>query len=192
MRPARYDARCLGHFALAFDAYLHFTSPIRRYADLVVHRALRDTLRDDAEARTLAQTRAERMAAWAVRTSLCERTAMEAEREAIDLKKCVFMRERLGDCFDATVTRVARHGFYATLDAFFVDGLVPLRALRGHFEFDESSLALVARGSGERFGLGDRVRVSVSQVNLVRGWIDFELLEHEGGGARRKQGRARA
>jgi ribonuclease R len=115
---------------------------------------------------------------------------MEAEREAVDLKKCVFMRERLGDCFDATVTRVARHGFYATLDAFFVDGLVPLRALRGHFEFDESKLALTARGSGERFALGDRVRVSVSQVDLVRGWIDFELLGHESERTRRKQGRA--
>ena len=192
MRPARYDARCLGHFALAFDAYLHFTSPIRRYADLVVHRALRDTLLGDSEARMRAQARAERMAAWAVRTSLCERTAMEAEREAIDLKKCVFMRERLGECFDATVTRVARHGFYATLDAFFVDGLVPLRALRGHFEFDESRLALIARGSGERFALGDRVRVSVSQVDLVRGWIDFELLERQGEAAHRNKGRARA
>ena len=130
------------------------------------------------------------MAAWAVRTSLCERTAMEAEREVVDLKKCVFMRERLGDCFDATVTRVVRHGFYATLDAFFVDGLVPLRALRGHFEFDESSLSLIARGSGERFVLGDRVRVSVAQVDLVRGWIDFDLLERQGEGAHRRKGRA--
>jgi ribonuclease R len=192
MRPARYDARCLGHFALGFDAYLHFTSPIRRYADLVVHRALRDSIIGSAEARMRAQARAERMPTWAVRTSLCERTATEAEREAIDLKKCVFMRDRLGDCFHATVTRIARHGFYATLDDFFVDGLVLLRTLRGPFEFDEARVALIGRGSGVRFGLGDRVRVSVSDVNLVRGWIDFELLEHLGAGAHGRKGRAPA
>jgi ribonuclease R len=186
MRPARYDARCLGHFALAFDAYLHFTSPIRRYADLVVHRALRDLLAGGAEARARAQARAERMPAWAVRTSLCERTAMDAEREVIDLKKGVFLRDRLGDEFEATITRVARHGFYATLDDFFVDGLVPLRTLRGHYEFDEPSLSLVGRGPGQRFALGDRVRIAVAQVDLVRGWIDFALLDHEAGARHRK------
>jgi ribonuclease R len=175
MRPARYDPRCLGHFALAFDAYLHFTSPIRRYADLVAHRALRDAIADSADARRRAAARDARLAAWAERTSLCERTAMTAEREAVDLAKCVFMKPRLGERFDATVTRVARHGFYATLDPFFVEGLVPARDLRGRFELDERAIALVARGSGERFALGDRVRVRVAQVDLVRGWIDFAL-----------------
>jgi ribonuclease R len=175
MRPARYEARCLGHFALAFDAYLHFTSPIRRYADLVVHRALRDVLIGSAEARARAEARAERMPILAERTSLCERTAMEAERESIDLAKCVFMKPRVGERFDATVTRIARHGFYATPDAFFVEGLVPLRTLRGHFEFDERGAMLVAHGSGERFQLGDRLRVVVAQVDIVRGWIDFAL-----------------
>lgn len=175
MRPARYEARCLGHFALAFDAYLHFTSPIRRYADLVVHRALRDVLIGSPEARARAEARSERMPMLAERTSLCERTAMEAEREAVDLAKCVFMRPRVGERFDATVTRIARHGFYATPDAFFVEGLVPLRTLRGHFEFDERGTMLVARASGERFQLGDRIRITVAQVDLVRGWIDFAL-----------------
>jgi ribonuclease R len=85
------------------------------------------------------------------------------------------MKPRLGERFDATVTRVARHGFYATLDPFFVEGLVPARDLRGRFELDERAIALVARGSGERFALGDRVRVRVAQVDLVRGWIDFAL-----------------
>jgi ribonuclease R len=177
MRPARYDPRCLGHFALAFDAYLHFTSPIRRYADLVAHRALRDLLVGTRESLDRAAARAPRMAAWAERTSLCERTAMDAEREAIDVKKCVFLRPRVGERFDATVTRVARHGFYATLDPFFVDGLVPLRTLGRRFELDDRGVALVSRTTGERFGLGDRVRVAVSQVDVVRGWIDFALLE---------------
>ena len=188
MRPARYDARCLGHFALGFEAYLHFTSPIRRYADLVVHRALRDTLTGGAEARARQQARVARMPAWAVRTSVCERSATDAEREAVDLKKCVFMRGHLGESFDATVTRVARHGFYATLDDFFVDGLVPVRTLRGDFEFDETRVALIARGNGVRFGLGDRVRVTVSGVSLVRGWIDFEFRERLDSGIDNTQG----
>jgi ribonuclease R len=174
MRPARYDPRCLGHFALAFDAYLHFTSPIRRYADLVAHRALRDALLDTVEAKGRAQARDARLAVWAERTSLCERTAMNAEREAVDLAKCVFMKPRVGERFDATITRVAKHGFYATLDPFFVEGLVLARDLRGRFELDERGVALVSRG-GERFSLGDRVRVRVDQVDLVRGWIDFAL-----------------
>ncbi|RIL07896.1 MAG: ribonuclease R [Proteobacteria bacterium] len=171
MRPARYDARCLGHFALAFAAYLHFTSPIRRYADLVVHRALRDVLAGDLER---ARARAERMPAFAERTSSCERNAMEAEREAVDLAKCVFMKPRVGESYEATITRVARHGFYATPDDFFVEGLVPVRTLHGRFELDERGVALVARGTA-RFTLGDRVQVRVAQVDLVRGWIDFAL-----------------
>ena len=97
---------------------------------------------------------------------------MNAEREAVDLAKCVFMKPRVGERFDATVTRVAKHGFYATLDPFFVEGLVLARDLRGRFELDERAVALVSRG-GERFSLGDRVRVRVAQVDLVRGWIDF-------------------
>ena len=175
MRPARYDARCLGHFALAFDAYLHFTSPIRRYADLVVHRALRDHLFGGPEGRARAGARAERMTTWAERTSLCERTAMAAEREAVDLAKCVFMRSRVGERFDATISRIARHGFYVTLAPFFVDCLVPLRTLPGHYEIDEQGAALVARRGGARFALGDRVAVVVTQVDLVRGWIDAAI-----------------
>lgn len=175
MRPARYDARCLGHFALAFDAYLHFTSPIRRYADLIVHRALRDHLTGGTEARARAQARAPRVAVFAERTSLCERTGMAAEREAVDLAKCAFMRDRVGEDFDATISRVAKHGFYATLDPFFVDCLVPLRTLAGRFELDDRGAALVARRGGARFSLGDRVRIVVTQVDLIRGWIDAAL-----------------
>jgi ribonuclease R len=175
MRPARYDPRCLGHFALAFDAYLHFTSPIRRYADLVVHRGLRDHVTGGKAARDRSAARAPRVAAWAERASLCERTGMAAEREAVDLAKCVFMRDRVGEHFDATISRVAKHGFYATLDPFFVDCLVPLRTLPGRFELDDRGAALVTRRGGARFALGDRVRIVVTQVDLQRGWIDGAL-----------------
>jgi ribonuclease R len=118
------------------------------------------------------------MPTWAERTSLCERTAMAAEREAVDLAKCVFMRSRVGEVFDATISRIARHGFYATLDPFFVDCLVPLRTLPGQFAIDERGAALEARRGSARFALGDRVRVIVTQVDLVKGWIDAALEWH--------------
>jgi ribonuclease R len=175
LRQARYGAQNRGHFALAFDAYLHFTSPIRRYADLVVHRALRDALANSGAARARAQGRAARLPGWAARVSWCERVAMEAEREAVDLKKCVFLRERVGERFDGTVTRVAKHGVYVTLDPFFVEGLVHVRRLPGLWELDERSFSLAARGGRERLRLGDRVQIRVASVDVVRGWIDFEL-----------------
>jgi len=176
LRQARYDARNRGHFALAFDAYLHFTSPIRRYADLVVHRALRDLLEGGAAARARAAARAGRLEGWAARVSFCERVAMEAERDAIELKKCVFLRERVGQRFGGTVTRVAKHGAYVTLDPFFVEGLLHVRRLAGHWELDERSFSLAARGGRERLRLGDHLEIRIANVDVVRGWIDFDLV----------------
>lgn len=176
MRQARYAPRNAGHFALAFGTYTHFTSPIRRYADLVVHRALRDWLDAGAEARRRAWGRAAALTGVAARLSLLERVAMEAEREAVELKKCAFMARRLGEEFDGTITGIARHGFYVTLDAVFVEGRVHVGSLRGYATLDERAYALVIAATGERFRLGDRVRVLVERVDPVRAWIDFSLL----------------
>jgi len=184
LRQARYNERNLGHFALAFDAYLHFTSPIRRYADLVVHRALRDLLEDSAASRARAQRRAARLPGLAARVSWCERVAMEAEREAVDLKKCVFLRERVGERFAGSVSRVAKHGVYVALDPFFVEGLVHVRRLPGVWHLDERSFSLVSRGGRDRLRLGDRVEIRVVAVDVARGWIDFELVERGTLGAR--------
>jgi ribonuclease R len=173
LRQARYDAVNRGHFALAFECYLHFTSPIRRYADLVVHRQLRDLIEGSSEARMRLHARGERLAGWAAALSWCERVAMDAERDAVDLKKCVFLRNRVGERYDGTVTRVSRHGVHVTLDPFFVEGLVPVRTLPGVWDLDERGLAWIARVGSERLQLGDRVCVEVARVDLVRGWIDF-------------------
>jgi ribonuclease R len=105
--------------------------------------------------------------------------AVEAEREMVDLVKCAFMRPRLGEVFAGAVTGVARHGVYVTLDAFFVEGLVPAAALRGRFELDEHHHAFVARRGRGALRLGSRARVRVAQVELVRAWLDFELIEVE-------------
>jgi ribonuclease R len=177
MRQARYQADNRGHFALAFPHYTHFTSPIRRYADLVVHRALKALIDGRGGAAGRDARRLERMQSVAGRVSWRERVAMEAEREMIDLKKCAFMAPRVGEEFDGTVTGVARQGLYVTLDDYFVDGLVHVSTLLGYFEFQERAFALVARGSGERFRLGDRLRVRVDSVDRVQAHIDFSISD---------------
>jgi ribonuclease R len=182
MQQARYDAECKGHFALAFDAYLHFTSPIRRYADLVVHRAVKALL-DGGPARERARARAGRLPAVATRISWRERVAMDAEREMDDLKKCAFMARHVGEEHTGTVTGVARHGLYVTLDRWFVDGLVHVSTLPEWVELDEASHALVARAGGRRYALGDRYRVLVEQVDPVKAWINFSIVEKLDGSA---------
>jgi len=180
MRQARYSAVDGGHFALGFESYLHFTSPIRRYADLLTHRAVHRLIGDSlsgARARKPADDTGARalMERAAIRTSARERIAMAAEREMIDLKKCAFMRPHLGREMMGVVTGVASQGLYVTLEDFFVQGLVRIADLPGYFDFDEASHSLVARRSGHRHCLGDRLRVRVAAVDQVKGWINFTL-----------------
>jgi ribonuclease R len=184
MRQARYGVRSRGHFALGFRHYLHFTSPIRRYADLVVHRALRAVI-GEADAPPAGGRALEVVAG---RVSFTERVAEAAEREMIEIKKCVLMAGRLGEVFDGSVTGVARHGLYVTLDGAFVEGLLHTSALGGGLRFDEESLVLAARGSGLRFRLGDRLRVRLVASDPVRGRIDLAWLPGEDG-AERVRGR---
>jgi ribonuclease R len=188
MKQARYAATCSGHFALGFDAYLHFTSPIRRYADLLVHRSLHRMLAGEQAPREGAEW-AERAA---IRTSARERAAVEAEREMTDLACCAVMRERVGDRFRGTITGVAVHGLYVTLDAPFVEGMVPVSRLSGYFDYEPERHRLVARGSRFQYRIGDRLRVEVASVNAERGWIDFDLVADTprssapGGGEKRR------
>jgi len=172
MKQARYAVTCSGHFALGFDAYLHFTSPIRRYADLMVHRAVKDLL----AGRPASSEGVELAERAAVRTSARERAAVEAEREMTDLARCEVMRERVGDEFRATVSGVAAHGLYITLDSPFVEGMVPVSRLSGYFDHDPARHRLVSRGSRQQYRVGDRVEVIVVSVNSERGWIDLELV----------------
>jgi ribonuclease R len=171
MRQARYEVEVRGHFALAFRHYAHFTSPIRRYADLTVHRSVKALLGLGGETADAAWLRA-----VAARLSWRERVAMEAEREMVEIKKCVFLAAHVGETHAGTVSGVARHGLYVTLEAFFVEGLVHTSRLPGRFELDERAHALVARGSRRRLRLGDRLRVRVDASDPVRGRIDFSLV----------------
>ncbi len=174
LQRARYDRRNLGHFGLASRAYLHFTSPIRRYPDLVVHREVVRTLVDGAPAR---RRDTDELASLAALCSAREEAADEAERDSIALKKVEFMERHLGDEFDGRISGVAAFGFFVTLDAYFVDGLVHVNSLRDDFyRFLEGSYALVGDRGRRRFRLGDRVRVQVVRVDKEARHVDFNLV----------------
>jgi ribonuclease R len=179
MRQARYGAASRGHYALGFRHYLHFTSPIRRYADLVAHRALKAAL-GDVEG---AVPDVERLHAVAARVSFTERVAEAADREMIQIKKCVFMAPRVGEVFDGSVTGVARHGLYVTLAGAFVEGLVHISALGERVHFDEETLSLVARRSGRRWRLGDPLRVRLAASDPVASRIELALEDAVPGAA---------
>ncbi|NJD20510.1 MAG: RNB domain-containing ribonuclease, partial [Gemmatimonadetes bacterium] len=174
LQRARYDPENLGHFGLASHAYLHFTSPIRRYPDLVVHREVVRTLilggprreRDPDELQGLAEQASDR-----------EQAAAEAERDSVALKKVEFMERHLGDVFDGRISGVTAFGFFVTLDAYFVDGLVHVNSLRDDFyRFTEGSYALVGDRGRRRYRLGDRVRVQVARVDKEARQVDFLLV----------------
>jgi len=184
MKQARYHEANLGHFALAFESYLHFTSPIRRYADLVVHRALREQLVGTASPGGDG-TRALALARVAEHLSAQERVAVEAERDMTDLKRCLFLRDKTGEEHDGTVTGVAPHGLYVTLDRWLVDGLVHVSRLPRRVALDDSGVALVAPRGGPRWQLGDRVRVRLESVDVQKGWITLVLIDDEAVPARR-------
>jgi len=176
MQKARYDPANLGHFGLAADAYTHFTSPIRRYPDLVVHRVLRASRRglgDEARAEL-----AEEMPEIARHTSERERRAAEAERELVQWKKVRFMADKVGDEFEGYITGVSAFGFYVELVEHFVEGMVHVSTMADdYYRFLERAHVLRGETNKRVYRLGDRVRVQVVRVDLERRQIDLGLSE---------------
>ena len=166
MQQAVYDTNGdIGHFGLGTKDYLHFTSPIRRYPDLVVHRVVRKLIRDEPIDRAVLLPQMRRAAAESTRL---ERRAMSVERDVVALYRAVLMRDRVGEEFEGIVTSIDPHGFRVAFDEPFVEALVPVERLKDHFEVDDLGIRLIGERSGQHIMLGDRVRVRLESVNISR------------------------
>nr|WP_242482352.1 ribonuclease R [Thiocystis violacea] len=189
MQQAMYSSDNAGHFGLAYDAYTHFTSPIRRYPDLIVHRLIKHLLAGGTAADLdLSKIELQQVAEHCSGT---ERRADEATRDAEDWLKCEFMQDKLGEKFDGTITSVNSFGIFVELDEVYVDGLVHITALDNDFyHFDPIGHRLHGERTGTVYRLGDRLRVQVAAVNLDDRKIDFVLADAapRGGGKRPKSG----
>ncbi len=174
LAKARYETRNEGHFGLASPAYLHFTSPIRRYPDLVVHRQLARWLAEPARVREIS---GEWLSATARHASGREENAARAERDSVELKKVEFMERHLGDHFDGTISATARFGFFVRLDAYDIEGLVHASRLAGdHYVHDRTKHALRGRRMRRSYRLGDAVEVQVVRVDREARRVDFDLV----------------
>jgi ribonuclease R len=173
MRQARYTAVNVGHFGLASTAYLHFTSPIRRYPDLTVHRQVVRWLGGRS-----GRGKGTRLEAIARHASRRERRAQEAERESVDAKKILYMRRHVGDWLEGTISGVTGFGLFVSLNGVLVEGLVRLGSLVDDFYlFDAEGHAVVGRRTGRRYRLGDRIMVRVVRVDTETREVDLEPVE---------------
>jgi ribonuclease R len=177
MQKARYDAASLGHFGLAVDHYTHFTSPIRRYPDLVVHRMLRESRQGPiAEARR--EELEEELPETARHASEMERRADEAEREQLQWKKVRFMADKVGDEYIGFITGVAPFGLFVELVEHYVEGLVHVSSMADdYYRFVEQEHVLRGEHRKKSYRLGDRVEVQVVRVDMERRQIDLGLVE---------------
>lgn len=172
MQKAKYSTVNIGHYGLAFDYYTHFTSPIRRFPDMMVHRLLARYL---AGGRTAMQTKYEDLCEH---SSEMEQIAANAERASIKYKQVEFMGERMGQEFDGTISGVTEWGLYVEINENKCEGMIPMRELDDdYYDFDEKSYCLTGRRYQKKFSLGDSIRVKVIRANLERKQLDFALVE---------------
>ena len=175
MSRARYNAKNLGHYGLASDWYAHFTSPIRRYPDLWLHRVLTHTLIQGGV--VLEDWGGQGLKEKAERCSIRERVAVAAERESVDLKKVEYMERHLGEDFWGTISGVTSFGFFVLLDDVFVDGLVHVNSMTDdYYIFHQDRYMLVGERSRRTFRLGDRLRIRVARVDKEELFIDFVIV----------------
>jgi ribonuclease R len=173
LQQAQYRPDNVGHFGLSYEAYAHFTSPIRRYPDLVVHRAIKAVLAGE-QYRPAGTSWVE----LGVHCSLTERRADDATRDVANWLKCYFMQDKVGETFGGTISGVTSFGMFVTLDDLNIDGLVHVTELgRDYFHYDAARHALIGERSGVSFQLAGRVRVKVARVDLEATKIDFTLAD---------------
>lgn len=179
MKHARYAPDALGHFGLAAEYYSHFTSPIRRYPDLAIHRVIREIQAHGHLSSTRHKKLAQLMAEYAEQSSLRERIAEDAERESVDLKKVEFMKNYVGETFDGYISGVTSFGFFVELPNS-VEGLVHVSTLNDdYYQFVEKNLMLVGEHTRKVYKIGDPVKVVLTRVNIPERNIDFEIAPEE-------------
>lgn len=177
MKQAKYDPTSIGHFGLATDYYTHFTSPIRRYPDLIVHRLIRTyLLKGDMNSKTLKKWKG-LLPEITQHTSTMERAAIDTEREVDDLKKAEYMKEKIGETYPGIISSVTNFGLFIELENT-IEGLVHVSNMTDdYYNFDERHQTLIGERTGKVYRIGEEVKVQVSKVNLDEHAIDFEFVE---------------
>lgn len=172
MQKARYSIYNIGHYGLAFNYYTHFTSPIRRYPDLMVHRLLTRYMEGGRSAQ------ADKYENLCEHSSAMEQTAASAERASIKYKQVEFMGAHIGSVFDAVISGVTEWGLYAEINENKCEGMIPMRDLgNDYYEFDEKNYCLIGRRHHRKFSLGDPVKIKVARANLEKKQLDFTLVD---------------
>lgn len=172
MQKARYSIYNIGHYGLAFDYYTHFTSPIRRYPDLMVHRLLTRYLAGGRSAQ------ADKYETLCEHSSAMEQTAASAERASVKYKQVEFMGERIGEVYDGVISGVTEWGLYVEINENKCEGMIAMRDLGNDFyEFDKKNYCLIGRRHHQKFSLGDPIKIKVARANLAKKQLDFVLAE---------------
>ncbi len=182
MKQATYDVQNLGHFGLASEAYLHFTSPIRRYPDLVVHRIVHAAVEGDEKSRRKRVTAVgdmDKLTEAATQSSLAERRAMEVEREIVDIYRCFYMIDHIGERFEGTVSAFVGTGAFVTLDEPFVDVLVRVEDMGADYQIEDDGLMATSSRSGDSIRLGDRMLIDVTDCAILRRTVYAKRVRSE-------------
>ena len=175
MKKARYTTECIGHFGLAAKYYCHFTSPIRRYPDLQIHRIIKENLHGGINKKRIDHYN-QILPEIALSTSNTERRADEAERDTDKIKMCEYMAEHIGEIYEGVISGVTSWGIYVELPNT-IEGMVSVNNMHGYYEFDENHYEMVERVTNKTYKLGQKVEVVTISTDKLQKTIDFKFLE---------------